>query len=306
MPHRSPSPATTATRPTNRRAHPAVDALVAIVPRRPDFDRARLERWYRIPADKAPAALLAGQICTIAFYLPKGFGDDAYHVRWCAPLLDMTTHPRLDLLPDEPLHQRATDSYLRLALGPLEPLPRPIPSRRLRRITFIPTTRAKLATAAEINDLFHSSPLEDTLWEVLKAQGYEPEREYHVPADRDARYALDFAIFGRQRNLDVECDGDTYHVNPASARHDNRRNNFLTTRGWSILRFTTAQLINELPEALTQVRSAVKDCGGEVITTPAPSPEPLWQPALWEPSLAAGHSVNPRLPARRTSRRRRS
>lgn len=306
MSDRSPSRAPVAARRTTRQAHPPVDALVAIVPRRGDLERARLQRWYRIPADKAPAPLLAGQISTIAFYLPKGFGGDAYHVRWQAPLLGFTTHPRLELLPDEPHHPRATDPYLRLELGSLEPLAQPIPSRRLRRIVFIATTRAKLATAAEINDLFHSSPLEDRLWNVLKAEGYEPEREYYVPGDRNARYALDFAIFGHQRNVDVECDGDTYHLNRDSARYDNLRNNFLTTRGWCVLRFTTAQLIHELPEVMAQVRSTVKSCGGEVATAPTPAPilDPLWQPALWDPSIAQGRPVNPRERAPRASRRR--
>lgn len=302
MPDRSPTRA----RPT-RPAHPPVDALVAIAPRRADLERARLQRWYRIPQDKAPEVLLAGQIATIAFYLPKEFGDDAFHVRWHAPLLGFTTHTRQDLLPDEPRHPRATAPYLRLELGPLEPLPRPIPSRRLRRIAFIPTTRAKLAMATEINDLYHASPLEDALWHALKAEGYEPEREYFVPADRAARYALDFAIFGRQRNLDIECDGDTYHINRDRAPYDNQRNNFLTSRGWSILRFTTAQLIHELPDVMAQVRSTVKSCGGEFSPPPAvaPAPDPLWQPALWDPSLAEGHAVNPRQRAPRASRRRR-
>ncbi len=51
--------------------------------------------------------------------------------------------------------------YYQLLLGNLQPLPKPILSRRLRRITFIPTTRKKFKTAIEINDLWDESPLED-------------------------------------------------------------------------------------------------------------------------------------------------
>jgi hypothetical protein len=61
---------------------------------------------------------------------------------------------RRQLLPDEADHPRANDCYYKLELGPLERLPRPIPSHRLRRITFIATTLDRLLNAQEINDLW--------------------------------------------------------------------------------------------------------------------------------------------------------
>ena len=289
--------------------HPPVDTLVAVVPTRSDFRRMQTEGWYRVPVAKAPAPLLAGQVRTLAFYLPKVFRDEAWQVRWTAPVLASEIQSRRELLPDEPAHPRADDLYLRLSLGSLSALPRPIPSRRLRRISFIPTTRVKLETAAEINDLFHASPMEDILWHALKEEGIEAEREYFVDGDNRGRYALDFAVFGQQRNLDVECDGDAYHANPTSARYDNSRNNYLTTRGWSVLRFTTAQIREELPKVVAQVRSTLLTCGGQTYLTSADTPpEPpdlLWQPALWAPIVARGHSVDPRLPARPHRARRR-
>ncbi len=289
--------------------HPPVDALVAIVPSRADFTRIQSEGWYRAPVASAPEALLAGRIRTLACYLPKVFGDDAWQVRWIASLCGVEVVSRRELLPQETAHPRARDLYLRLALGQLTALPRPILSLRLRRIAFIPTTRAKLETAAEINDLFHASPIEDALWRVFKREDIDAEREYFVSGDRGGRYALDFAIFGQERNLDVECDGDAYHANPARARYDNRRNNFLTTRGWLVLRFTTAQIREEMPEVVNQVWTAIKSCGGAVReTTPYAAPPPphlLWQPALWDATLARGHCVDPRLPASQPKRRRR-
>ena len=289
--------------------HPPVDTLVAIVPTRSDFRRMQTEGWYRVPVAKAPAPLLAGHVQMLAFYLPRVFRDEAWQVRWTAPVLASEIQSRRELLPDEPAHPRAGDLYLRLSLGSLSALPRPIPSRRLRRISFIPTTRVKLETAAEINDLFHASPMEDILWHALKEEGIEAEREYFVDGDNRGRYALDFAVFGQQRNLDVECDGDAYHTNPVSARYDNSRNNYLTARGWSVLRFTTAQIREELPKVVAQVRSTLLTCGGQTYLASAdaaaPPPDLLWQPALWAPTLARGHSVDPRLPARPHRARRR-
>ena len=64
---------------------------------------------------------------------------------------------RRDLLPDEPDHPRAEQRYYKLSLGKLIELPHPIPSRSLRRITFVLTNGKRLNEAWEINDLFLGS-----------------------------------------------------------------------------------------------------------------------------------------------------
>ncbi len=261
--------------------HPPVDALVAIARTRESFARAVDEHWYHLPLDKAPPALRAGQVQTVAFYLPGSFGAEAFQVTYAAPLLATATMTRRELFPHEPDHPRAGVEYMRLSLGEVERLPRPIPSQRLRRIVVFTTTRAKLEAATEINDLFHASPLEDRVWDELKQGGVAAEREYFVPGDRNGMYALDFAIFGQQRNLDVECDGDLYHATPSRARYDNRRNNFLTSRGWSVLRFDTAHIREDLPTVMAQIHAAIRDCGGLAPKAPAPASPMPQQPALW-------------------------
>jgi very-short-patch-repair endonuclease len=292
--------------------HPLVDALVGNVKTRADFARARDEGWYRVPVATVPESLrdplLRGRVRSLALYLPSAFRDEGCQVRWVAPIRAVVERQRRELLPDEPEHPRADQPYLRLDLGPLNLLPHPIPSQRLRRIVLIPTTRAKLETAGEINDLFHASPLEDVLWRALKDDGIEAEREYFVDGDWQRRYALDFAIFGNAGNLDVECDGDAYHANPVKAAYDNRRNNFLTARGWKVLRFSTAQIREALPDVLTYVRATLKQCGGaSMIDHPVtfadvePLPDALWQPALWAAEEATGRTVEPRRPERRNT-----
>lgn len=300
----------TVTRETRVRGkpYPPPDALVAILNSKRDLALARDEGWYRVPAAHAPAALTNGSIRTLALYLPKEFGADAFQVVYAAPVLGMTTQPRRELLPDEPLHPRADQPYLRVALGALSRLARPIPSQRLRRLVFIATTQTKLRRAQEINDLFHDSPLEDRVWDALQAAGITAERQYYVSGDDKGMYALDFAIFCQERNLDVECDGDRWHANPTRARGDNRRNNYLGARGWSVLRFSTADVEQDLPHVLREVRQAMHDCGGPA--SPAPDDAPalppghLWQHALWESAVASGQPVDPHIPAPRSTRRR--
>ena len=53
-------------------------------------------------------------------------------------------------------------------IGPLQQLARPSVSRKLRRVTFIPTTLARLLNANEINDLWDGGSLQDELWAALK------------------------------------------------------------------------------------------------------------------------------------------
>jgi very-short-patch-repair endonuclease len=295
-------------RSTGVSAHPPVDALVAVVKSKADFRHADRDGWYRIPRDKAPRDVLEGRIQHLAFYLPKQFGDEAWQVHWGARVTGLRESTRRELLPAEDRHPRADAVYLKLELDPLGQLARPILSRRLRRIVFIPTTWQKLQTAREINDLFHASPWEDVLWDRLKAEDIAAEREYFVPGDRSSKYALDFAVFGQNRNLDIECDGDTYHISRQNARYDNARNNFLTARGWSVLRFSTDMLREDMPHVVREVQTAIQNCGGLVPPEPStrPTPDLLWQSPLWGPSLASGRAVNPSQRARRTPARRRS
>ena len=111
--------------------------LVAIVTRPRDLTAARDEGWYRIPLSRAPQALHAEYL---AFYQTAVFGAERWAVRYLAEVRAVSIVTRAALLPAEAGHPRAHARYYRFALGPLLTLPAPLPSRRLRRISFIPTT----------------------------------------------------------------------------------------------------------------------------------------------------------------------
>lgn len=233
--------------------------LVAVLNNQPDFERAESEHWYRIPVQTAPNGL--SDIRWIAFYLTQAFGREKWSVRYWAKVRKITRAKRVDLLPSEKFHPRSQNMYYRLALGSLQVRPEPILSRRRRRIVFIPSIWKKFTTALEINDLVHGSPLEDRLWAAFKQEELEAERQWWE-GDNETHYCLDFALFCPQRNIDVECDGDTWHINRAAAAHDNARNNFLEQRGWHVLRFNTAQLTNDLPRCVRNVTTIINRCGG--------------------------------------------
>jgi hypothetical protein len=131
------------------------------------------------------------------------------------------------------------------------------------------TTEDRLNVARDINELYVGSPLEERLYSVLRELGVHPEREFPVPCRRPEvknrrplTYFLDLALFCRDRNLDVECDGDTWHVSPELARADRVRDNLLEAQGWHILRFNTGEIHDEMDTVLTRISSAVNRYGG--------------------------------------------
>ncbi|MGI5916920.1 MAG: hypothetical protein ACOX9A_10810 [Anaerolineae bacterium] len=126
--------------------------LVAVVPRPQDWARVLAEGWYRIPYNRAPRQMGAEYL---AFYHPGAYPEPLRHtISYYAPVRRYRLVRRCELLPDEADHPRADDLYYRIDLGPLEMLPRPVPSPRLRRVTFIMTTLPRLFQAREIGDLW--------------------------------------------------------------------------------------------------------------------------------------------------------
>lgn len=235
------------------------DVLVAIMNDRRDLDIARTDHWYRIPVRSAPKNIQEAE--WLAFYQTKVFGDQGWAIRSYAKIEGISMLTRRELLPDQPDHPRANNEYYRLRLRDLQSLPRPIFSRRGRRIVFIPTTWEKFQRAEEINDLFHESPLEDRLYDRLKRQEIETERQFFVRVDR-AAYCLDFAIFCQKGNIDVECDGDRWHSSPEVIPRDNSRNNALTSHGWAVLRFGSRELDAQLSHCIRVIKSTIRSRGG--------------------------------------------
>lgn len=174
-------------------ADPGAPVLVAVVNNPEDLDRARTQGWYRIPFAHAPARIGAD---FLGFYLTGAFPpEERWAVRWIAPVRGYHLATRRELIPEQPDHPRADARYYRVTLGELAALPHPVPSCRLRRITFIRTTLGRLLEAREINDLFIRSPAQERLWQALQQAGLADEVEHDYPLVDDLPYTADFAVF---------------------------------------------------------------------------------------------------------------
>jgi len=178
--------------------HSSDRVLVAIMNDRRDFEVARDEGWYRVPAKHAPQSTTEAAV--LAFYFTRAFGNERWSIRWYGPVRGHELARRRDLIPDEPDHPRADEVYYKLQLGPLMQLELPIHSLRWRRITFIETSWDRFTGAEEINDLYASGA--DGLYVTLKEEGFWPEREFEV-RESGAAYMVDLAILCQEGTVAI-------------------------------------------------------------------------------------------------------
>jgi hypothetical protein len=192
--------------------HASDRVLVAIMNNPRDFEIARDEGWYRVPARHAPQSTTEAAV--LALYFTKAFDDEKWSIRWYGAVRGHELARRRDLFPDEPDHPRVDEPYYKLQLGPLIELELPIYSLRWRRITFIETSWDRFSAAEEINDLYASGA--DGLFVTLKEEGFWPEREFEI-REGGAAYTVDLAIPCREGTVTIAM-GD--RPAPADALRD--------------------------------------------------------------------------------------
>lgn len=220
---------------------------------------ARTEGWYRIPIRRAPPRVGADYL---AFYQTGAFEpEERWAVNYYAPIRRYRIARRRDLLPEEADHPRADDEYYKIEIGPLQSLPHPIPSQRLRRITFIPTTLKRLLSAEEINDLWIGSRAQEDLWEILKAQDIPAERQVNV-REEDETYQVDFALYCQDGRLAILCESGNLYGLPLVKETSAITDYDLTVLGWTALRLEPARSPAWLQEAPADIRQAIERLGG--------------------------------------------
>jgi len=241
--------------------------LVVVVNDPADLARARDEGWYRIPLDRAPRRIAADYL---AFYQTGAFPpEERWTVQWLAPVQAYRLTTRKELIPDEPEHPRADQPYYKVALGPLAPLPHPVPSRRLRRITFIPTTLGRLMQAEEINDLWIKSSAQERLWAALKLADIDAERQYPLADDLPA---ADFALLCRDGRVAVlivdEPAADGERLADDELREALPPDYLLAAGGWVVVRLTTAELDADATGVVARLSALTDRLGGRATAAP--------------------------------------
>jgi len=239
------------------------ELLVGIVNTQSDFELIQNQHWYRVPVEKVNKNLKKRWPPKwIAFYYTNSIKDYSQMIVHFAKVSSIREATRQELFPEETEGYKSKRSYYKISFNKVEELPKPILSRRWRRIVFIQTTYKKFINAVEVNDLFDGSHLEDRLRAEFKRNRVRAERQQVVKID-EKFYFLDFAIHCKKGKLDIETDGDRYHHNPEAAAKDNVRNNDLTSNGWNVIRFDSQQ-IHEKMEAycLPTIMTNINKLGG--------------------------------------------
>ena len=233
--------------------------LVAVINSHRDFEIARDQGWYRIPCERAPSRVGADYL---AFYQTKLFEEDRWAINYYAPIRRYRVLPRLNLLPHETEHPRAGAPYYKIEIGALRPLPRSIPSRRLRRVTFIPTTLEHLFTAEEINDLWCGTADEEKLWRVFKEKGVSAERCYPLKED-DYEHTVDFALPCRHGMAGVCIEGEPKVENVRIVRERPLIDEYeASALGWTMLGVQSPEIAGSSPACLEAILQLVSGLGG--------------------------------------------
>jgi len=184
----------------------------------------------------------------LALYQTAKFGDEKWAINYVAPVRGHELTTRAQLLRTQPDHPRADEPYYKIQIGPLERLPRPIPSRAWRRITFLYTTGARLLQAEELNDLIVQSAEREQLWKALRERGLRAEKQY----ERKSGGEIDLALLCELGKLGITLgDASGEPADKVKERKD-----------WEYLTFPEATVNANLPEVVQTIEQAVQRLGG--------------------------------------------
>jgi very-short-patch-repair endonuclease len=242
------------------------DTVIGVLKLERDLPIAVHDKWYRIPVKSAPIIVRDDKIKYLALYQGKMFKDSSSQIQWYGEVKRITVHKRIELLPEENYDSNANEDYYKLELEEMTKLPDPIKAIRPRRISFIVTAFDRFIKAKELNEVFLESYIEEKVWDVLKSEGIDAERQYELPYSENKKqkyFRLDFALFCKDRNIDLECNGDKYHhENKEDIKRDKGRDRILTKKGWAISRLTRDEINTKLADCIRELKEMIDKFGG--------------------------------------------
>lgn len=108
-----------------------------------------------------------------------------------------------------------------------------------------------------------NSPLEEIMEAALKRANIKYKAQYTVyDGNKDkwnARYILDFLVYGEFCKIGVECDGNTYHGFLEAKEKDLRRDIWIKRLGFDdTLRFNTEQIKYNLDGCIKQIKKMIQ------------------------------------------------
>jgi len=224
------------------------------------------DKWYRIPVKSAPIIVRENKIKYLALYQGTRFKDSPSQIQWYGEVKRITVHKRIELFPEENYDPNANEDYYKIELAKIHELSNPIKAIRPRRINFIITAYDRFIQAKELNEVFLESYIEEKVWDALKSEGIDAERQYEIyyrEKKKNRFFRLDFALFCKDRNIDLECNGDKHHhEDKEDIKGDKRRDRILTKKGWAISRLTRDEINKKLTDCINELKEMIDKFGG--------------------------------------------
>ena len=231
--------------------------LVGVLKDKRDLNILLTENWYRIPVAYVPTR----RFDYLAFYQPALFSYQGKRIRYYARVLNYQVIKRGDLLLDEPNHLRARDYYLRIRVGKIKKLPRPIRNIIPRRVSFGFTTLNRLLKSKNILQLYNIVPTEQIVGDGLSRAVIRTISQYYVLSNKK-RYCLDFAVFCKRGSIAIECDNKKAHSSLHQREKDKIKNNFLRKQGWTVIRLPEDDIVSYLKGCIIRIKKVVRKLGG--------------------------------------------
>ena len=100
--------------------------------------------------------------------------------------------------------------------------------------------------------------IEVRLRDALAKENIPFQEQYRIykKGNLSPKYVVDFYIEWNQKDLIVECDGFSYHTSDFDIDRDIKRELWLKENGYkNILRFTTNQILTEMPVVIRQIKN---------------------------------------------------
>ncbi len=104
----------------------------------------------------------------------------------------------------------------------------------------------------------YKTDIERIMGKALEKEGIEVT--YNFPIRCRFGYILDFAI--TDLKIDIECDGEKWH--PEGNNKDRRRNGYLRSKGWTILRFRGKEIKDNTQSCINKIKETIEKEVNEV------------------------------------------
>ncbi len=168
---------------------------------------------------------------------------------------------RSDLLPNEPHHPHAADSYLKISFQRIQKLKKPILNIIPRRVSFGFTSLKQLTSATNLLELYSVPATEQLILQGLARRGILVIAEYPVGYS-SGRFRIDLVVACRNGWLAIECDNDKAHRSASQQAKDQHKDYVLGYHGWRLVRLRETDVLNHFDRSLARLEMAIASLGG--------------------------------------------